>query len=478
MNNKRTRVIDMTANHAKQYFLKDSSYSSLQLPEYFSFSNTLRDADKLLSNTSIEDLSISKMELSKTINLNYQILLNKDGTYDWRPVQLIHPVVYADLVNLLTSDTNWTLIQDRFSEFQKDQHISCISIPIESNSSDSDQEQTILNWWENIEQACIKYSLDYAYCVKTDVTNCYGSIYTHTISWALHGKKWSKNHRKAKDGLGNEIDSRIQHLQNGQTNGLPQAGALFDLIAEMVMGYADLKLSQKLSEKRIKRYKVIRYRDDYRIFSNSKEEVEMIVKILADVLSELNMHFNSKKTNLSQDVIDLAIKPDKIYWDSKSFLIQKNSNLTLQKKLLQIFELGNKFPNSGSLKRALSIFLKNLSNITKEPQNIESLISIIVAIIKKSPQVIPVSIAILSKFSSFLEVDEISKVVNKIQYKFAAVPNRGFMEIWLQRLTLIYGNSHDFDDPLCQIVSQDLDSIWDSHWLKNGFNGESVKFYV
>lgn len=338
----------MTANHAKQYFLKDSSYSSLQLPEYFSFGDTLKAADKLLSNTSIENLSISKTELSKTANLNYQILLNKDGTYDWRPVKLIHPVVYVDLVNLMTENINWALIQDSFSKFEKDQHISCISIPIESNSSDTDQEQTILNWWENIEQACVKYSLDYTYCVKTDVTNCYGSIYTHTISWALHGKKWSKNHRGVNDGLGNTIDSRIQHLQNGQTNGLPQAGALFDLIAEMVMGYADLKLSQKLSEEKITNYKVIQYRDDYRIFSNSKEEVEMIVKVLADVLSDLNMHFNSKKTNFSQDIINLAIKPDKIYWDSKSFLIQEDSNLTLQKKLLQIFELGNKFPSSGS----------------------------------------------------------------------------------------------------------------------------------
>lgn len=118
--------------------------------------------------------------------------------------------------------------------------------------------------------------------------------------------------------------------------------------------------------------------------------------------------------------------------------------------------------------------MKNLSNITKEPQNIESLISIVVAIIKRSPQVIPVSIAILSKLFSFLEVDEISKVVNKIQYKFAAVPNRGFMEIWLQRLTLICGNPRDFSDPLCRVVSHDLDSIWNSHWLRNGFDGTRI----
>ena len=42
-----------------------------------------------------------------------------------------------------------------------------------------------------------------------------------------------------------------------------------DLIAEMVLGYADEQLTEKLTEQKIENYKILRYRDDYRIFANS-----------------------------------------------------------------------------------------------------------------------------------------------------------------------------------------------------------------
>lgn len=63
-------------------------------------------------------------------------------------------------------------------------------------------------------------------------------------------------------------------MQYKQTNGIPQGGVLFDFIAEMVLGYSDLLLYEELQRIGITDYKILRYRDDYRIFSNSKEELE------------------------------------------------------------------------------------------------------------------------------------------------------------------------------------------------------------
>lgn len=54
------------------------------------------------------------------------------------------------------------------------------------------------------------------------------------------------------------------------------------------------RLNSILSSKEKEDYQIIRYRDDYRIFSNSREIAEKIVKTLAEVLAELNMHFNQK----------------------------------------------------------------------------------------------------------------------------------------------------------------------------------------
>ena len=70
----------------------------------------------------------------------------------------------------------------------------------------------------------------------------------------------------------------------GQTNGIPQGSALMDFLAEIVLGYADELLGEKLEEEDIDDYHVIRYRDDYRIFTNSKEDAEAIARYLTVIL--------------------------------------------------------------------------------------------------------------------------------------------------------------------------------------------------
>ena len=46
--------------------------------------------------------------------------------------------------------------------------------------------------------------------------------------------------------IGNAIDRRIQDMRGGQTNGIPQGSVLMDFVAEMVLGYIDFKLSEKI----------------------------------------------------------------------------------------------------------------------------------------------------------------------------------------------------------------------------------------
>ena len=135
--------------------------------------------------------------------------------------------------------------------------------------------------------------LDFNYCIHTDITDCYPSIYTHTIAWALHNKEWAKNNRD--DGLGNMIDGKIQSLQGQQTNGIPQGSVLMDLIAEIVLGYADIRLLDLADQESLSEFKILRYRDDYRIFANKKDVAERLMKLLSEVLLDLNLKINSKK---------------------------------------------------------------------------------------------------------------------------------------------------------------------------------------
>ncbi len=83
-------------------------------------------------------------------------------------------------------------------------------------------------------------------------------------------------------------------MNYGLTNGTPQCSILMDFIAEMVLGYIDERLSECL-DKDID-YRIIRYRDDYCIFTNSKKDSDVIVRELSKILSEPRMRLNGEKT--------------------------------------------------------------------------------------------------------------------------------------------------------------------------------------
>lgn len=94
----------------------------------------------------------------------------------------------------------------------------------------------------------------------TDLSDCYSSIYTHSFSWALYGKQYSKNHIKEKN-FGYYIDTKVRYMTYNQTNGIPQGSVLMDFLAEIVLGYADTKITEKIDSE-VSDYKIIRYRDD------------------------------------------------------------------------------------------------------------------------------------------------------------------------------------------------------------------------
>ncbi|QPF31263.1 hypothetical protein H0S56_09310 [Acinetobacter lwoffii] len=120
---------------------------------------------------------------------------------------MIHPAFYIYLSNLICNETSWRLLQNRFKEFKNNKNISCYSLPpVEDFSSNSVSSQNIHRWWKNIEQQSIELALIYDYVLHTDINNCYGSIYTHSIAWAIHGKDEAKKLKNDKNLLGNLID--------------------------------------------------------------------------------------------------------------------------------------------------------------------------------------------------------------------------------------------------------------------------------
>jgi hypothetical protein len=67
-----------------------------------------------------------------------------------------------------------------------------------------------------------------------DISEFYNSIYTHSISWALHTKAFAKAHQKG-NILGNRLDRATQHAQYGQTIGIPIGPDTSLVIAELIL---------------------------------------------------------------------------------------------------------------------------------------------------------------------------------------------------------------------------------------------------
>ena len=179
-----------------------------------------------------------------------------------------------------------------------------------SKTKKGQQASQVANWWNEVEQLSLEQALEYSYLFSTDISDCYGSIYTHTITWALHSKEKAKQFLKDNSLKleGDNIDWLIRQMTNNQTNGIPQGSVLMDLIAEIVLGYADLLLSKNLEDNNIEDYKIIRYRDDYRIFVNNTQTGNKIIKILTEVMIELGFKLNATKTQKTEDIIEGSLK--------------------------------------------------------------------------------------------------------------------------------------------------------------------------
>ena len=452
------KLLDLSSEEAKEFFLSGSRYCTFDLPIYFTFNKLLKRISEELDTKNLSDYYKNKKPY-KYDNVNYNLFTNKDGEYSWRLFQLIHPAIYVSLVHEITKEGYWKEIKEHLL---KETKIECASIPVVENGNKKEKEKQILTWWEEIEQKSISLALDYNYIFITDITDCYGSIYTHSIPWALHSKETAKKNKRNVNFLGNIIDKHIRNMSYGQTNGIPQGSILMDLIAEIVLKYADIELSEKINS--LVDFKIIRYRDDYRIFVNNPEIGKRIIKELSNVLADLGMKLNAIKTIQSDDVINNSIKPDKLYW-----LLHYSENKDPAKQLLIIKNLADRYRNSGILIRVLSEFYKKIYKYKNEEiRNVDVLISIITDIALKNPRTYPVSVSMLGKFFSKLGDKEKEKYIEKVVNKFKAVPNTEILDLWLQRLTINSGIKIDEINTgkLYKKVIDKETEIWNSKWLK------------
>jgi len=469
-----TTIVKLNHDKARKYFLQSENYCNVDFPKYVNFQSLLNEVDKKIGSGQLSSWYDAALKPQDDEKVNYRLLGNKDNNYGWRPYELINPALYVDLVHLITEQQNWKELAKRFDDFSTKNLVTCCSMPMVKHAKKTQRGTQILAWWEGVEQESIKLSLSFNYVYDADISNCYSSIYTHSISWALHGKPAARADRSDKKLLGSRIDEKFQTMRYRQTNGIPQGNTLSDFIAELVLAYADEQISEKIRARKpaisARDFKIIRYRDDYRIFINKPELGKLILKYISECLSDLGMHLNTSKTKESSDAVLASVKDDKI---DELFVIPREDNYA--KWLLQIYATIQRHPNSGKVVRQLNYFHKKLYERYEQKEKLEPyeradvMMGMIANIAVRNPKYYNWSAAIISILLEYTARSKRKITASKIVRKFEAIPNTGLLDIWMQRVTFPEDPTKKYSEIFCQLVTLGLypgnDLLWSSSWL-------------
>jgi len=136
------------------------------------------------------------------------------------------------------------------------------------------------------------------FIVNADISNCFPSIYTHALAWALVGKSEAKRRRNEQQALFNLIDKYSRNMKHGETDGLLIGPHVSNLLAEIILVEIDRILFEE-------GYSFIRHIDDYACFTESYETAQNFINDLVTALRGFDLALNHKKTNIAELPIGL-----------------------------------------------------------------------------------------------------------------------------------------------------------------------------
>ncbi|UUA72887.1 antiviral reverse transcriptase Drt3b [Cellvibrio sp. QJXJ] len=147
----------------------------------------------------------------------------------------------------------------------------------------------------------LKLEKTYPILWKLDVSNCFDSIYTHSIAWAIKNREYIKANLQSPRAhqFCNDIDQAMQNSNNAETNGIPIGSEFSRIFSEIIFQSIDFETDYEI-EKRYgfvcrADYTILRYVDDYFLFSKSDDLAKKISLVLAEKLSAYNLYLNEGK---------------------------------------------------------------------------------------------------------------------------------------------------------------------------------------
>ena len=504
MTEKTKNILSLNHTEAMDFFLKSEQYHGFELPEYFVFDDLLQNVKNAVGKTPYEECLQDGMSPEQLPDVNLDILLNKDGRYAVRPIILANPFLYYFLVREICNEQSWTVVKQLFETFTVPHITSCALPVIPKEREPFHKSTTILNWWSSMEQRSIELSLEYRYMFVTDITNCYGSVNPQAFDWAFSFKD-TEYETEHVNPIAKNIQKYLRAFQQGRNIGIPQGSVIFDFVGEIILGYSDLLLHEAIQSEGITApYEIIRYRDDYRIFCNDKDELEKISYILQHVLERLNFRMNSKKTKISDSIVTDAVKPDKLaYIYNTPIFNKKGCDFdSFEKHLLYILMFARQYPDSGSIKTMLSDIDKRIEDwlkpyeeevttiplleegepktekITKQRRlvggSVHAMSAVCAQIALENVGCCHYALRVLSRMvDSLKDEKEKSAIISLVYSKLCNQPNSDYNQLWLQNMTYQRDKkkgTSPYKVRLCRVVAGDKNvELWNNEWVKPQF---------
>lgn len=240
-----------------------------------------------------EDLSLHYDEIINElsgINIKTSIPLKFSGyksETSRRVFSIPNPFHYCKIVKLLTDN------KEEFSDlFNSPYSLSCPKKGVsDKNSPYKKRSNSILETKKEIE----KCFLDNRYEIRLDINSFFDSIYTHSISWALHGLQYAKSHKNESDLLGNQIDSSLRALNDGQTNGILVGNSVSRIISEILLCKIDKDIKIHFPN-----VECCRFVDDYYIYTKDSLIIKEIISFIRNSLAKFELTLNENKIKISE----------------------------------------------------------------------------------------------------------------------------------------------------------------------------------
>ncbi|WP_350561409.1 RNA-directed DNA polymerase [Psychrobacter sp. CAL346-MNA-CIBAN-0220] len=135
----------------------------------------------------------------------------------------------------------------------------------------------------------LKFKIGAKFQAHADVSNCFGSMYTHSLTWAIAGKVNAKVNRRG--SWFNDLDSLLMNTNNGKTHGILIGAHAYNLVSEIILVVVDYHLVKK-------GYKFIRHIDDYACLTKSYGTAEKFLADLSNELRKYGLILNGKKVSI------------------------------------------------------------------------------------------------------------------------------------------------------------------------------------